>query len=128
MTMKSLILMAAMLAGQAVGVTPSTTGTWAVVGDVMGVPVILTCALVEADHKLSGTCTDDQKRSHALAGVTKDSNVSFAFDTDYEGTPITISMTGVMDDTGGKMSGSIAVAPMAVDGTFSATRQLAAAL
>ena len=125
--MKSLILMAAMLAGQAVPV-PSTTGTWAVVGDVMGVPVILSCALVEADHKLSGTCTDDQKRPHALAGVTKDSNVSFAFDTDYEGTPITISMTGVMDGAGAKMSGSIAVAPMGVDGTFSATRQVVAAL
>jgi len=108
------------------GQVVSSTGTWAVVGDVQGVPVILTCSLVEADMKLTGTCTDEMKRPHGLAGTKKDNTVSWSFATDYEGSPITVTMVGVLDEAGVKMAGVIGVDPMGVDGTFSATRQAAA--
>jgi len=104
------------------GMTGST-GTWKVVGDVQGVPVILTCSLVEADSKVTGTCVDDQRKSHAVTGEVKDQTVSWAFSSEYEGTPITVNLAGTIDATGAKMAGTIAVDPMQVDGSFSATLQ-----
>ncbi len=98
-----------------------STGTWKVVGDVQGVPVLLSCSLVEADLKLTGTCVDDQQKSHPLAGGVKDQTVTWAFNTEYEGTPITVTLVGVLDPAGAKMAGTIGVDPMGVDGSFVAT-------
>ncbi len=112
-----------LMAAVAVAGMAGSTGTWKVVGDVQGVPVILTCSLVEADSKLTGTCVDDQSKSHPITGEVKDQTVSWAFGSEYEGTPITVNLAGTIDATGSKMAGTIAVDPMQVDGSFSATLQ-----
>jgi hypothetical protein len=112
------MLAAAPLAGMT-----GSTGTWKVIGDVQGVPVILTCSLVQADSKVTGACVDDQSKSHPLTGEVKDQTVSWAFATEYEGSPITVNLSGTIDATGAKMAGTIAVDPMQVDGTFNATLQ-----
>lgn len=97
-------------------------GTWKIVGDVQGVPVNLTCTLVQSETKVDGSCVDDQSKSHPLvAGELKDQTVSWSFNSEYEGTPITVSLAGTLDATGAKMAGTIAVDPMQVDGQFSAT-------
>jgi len=98
-------------------------GTWKVVGDVQGVPVNLSCTLVEADSKVTGACVDDQSKSQPVTGEVKDKTVSWAFSSDYEGTPITVNLAGTIDTSGSKMAGTIAVDPMQVDGQFSATLQ-----
>jgi hypothetical protein len=116
-----------LLAAGPVAASASSTGTWKVVGDVQGVPVILSCSLVEADLKLTGACVDDQKKSHLLAGDVKDQTVTWAFNTEYEGTPITVTLVGVLDPAGAKMAGTIGVDPMGVDGSFVATLVPAAA-
>ncbi len=100
-------------------------GTWKVVGDVQGVPVNLSCTLAETEGKLSGACIDDQSKSHPVTGEIKDKVVFWAFNSEYEGSPITVNMAGTLDTTGAKMSGTIAVDPMQADGQFSATLQTA---
>ncbi len=110
-----------LLAAGTASVSARSTGTWKVVGDVQGVPVLLSCSLVEADLKLTGACVDDQQKSHLLAGDVKDQTVTWAFNTEYEGTPITVTLVGVLDPAGAKMAGTIGVDPMGVDGSFTAT-------
>jgi len=129
MTKRLMLLVAALFCMNVHAATvaaPSSTGTWNVTGDVQGVPVILSCALVEADHKLTGSCVDAENKTHAVTGDVKEMTLTWAFDTEYEGTPITVSLAGTMDATGAKMAGTMFVTPMSVDGTFSAIKQVAA--
>ena len=103
-------------------------GTWKISGDVQGVSVEMSCALtVGADKTITGTCTDNAGSGttpHPVAGTVKDQTMSWSFNSDYQGTPITIGMSGVVDATGAKMAGTIAVDPMGVDGTFTAVLQV----
>ncbi|QMV17493.1 hypothetical protein GOB94_01285 [Granulicella sp. 5B5] len=99
-----------------------TMGTWAVTGNVQGVPVTLSCALATAaDLTVSGSCVDDQTKSHPVKGTVKEQTLTWSFDSEYEGSPITVTLTGVVDETGAKMAGTIYVDPMNADGDFSAT-------
>ncbi len=110
-----------MVAAAVPGAVPAT-GTWAVTGNVQGVPVTLSCALTTAaDMTVSGSCLDDQTKSHPVTGKVKDQTLTWSFNSEYEGTPITVTLTGVVDETGAKMAGTIAVDPMNADGDFSAT-------
>jgi hypothetical protein len=107
--------------GTAKAAAPISTGTWKISGNVQGVAVIVTCTMVEADLKVTGTCVDDQNKSHPMTGLVKDQMVSWNYASEYEGTPIVITWTGTVDSTGMKMSGTIAVDPFGVDGDFTAT-------
>ena len=67
---------------------PPATGTWKIIGDVQGTAVLMTCALVEDDHKLTGTCAgDDDKKDHPVTGTIKDMALAWQFDTQYGGQP-----------------------------------------
>jgi hypothetical protein len=101
----------------------SSTGSWKIDGNVQGVPVIMTCAIVETDKVLSGACTGDDGTTHTIKGKVQEKVVTWAFDSSYQGQPITVTMSGTVDATGMKMSGSIAVDPLQADGGFTATKQ-----
>jgi len=109
----------------AASMVPASTGTWKIDGDVQGTPVVMTCVLTEVEQKIAGTCTgaagDMQPRK--LVGEVKEQTVSWHFDTVYDGNPITVSLAGKLAEDGTKMSGTIYVDPMQVDGTFSAVKQ-----
>jgi len=110
----------------AVAAGPSATaGTWKVSGDVQGVAVVMTCVLTEADHKLTGTCTGagDDPTARPVVGQVTEKGPAWSFDSQYQGTPITLTMTGELASGGAKMSGSIAVAPFDAFGTFAAVKQ-----
>lgn len=49
----------------------------------------MTCVVAQADGKLTGTCTGDDKVAPVLTGEVKEQSVTFKFDKTYEGTPIT---------------------------------------
>jgi hypothetical protein len=107
----------------------SPLGSWKVDGDVQGTPVKMTCVLAEAEQKVTGTCTDPARgAARPLAGEITAKGVVWSFDTDYQGTPITVWLTGTVSDDGEKMSGSISVDPMNANGTFTATKGGAGAL
>jgi hypothetical protein len=117
-----LTLMVAM-GGSAHAAAPATfTGSWKIAGVVQGIPVNVTCAMVQgADLKVTGACVDDQSKSHPMTGIVKDQQISWNYASEYEGTPIVITWTGTMDAAGASMKGSIAVDPFGVDGDFTAT-------
>jgi hypothetical protein len=98
-----------------------TTGTWTVTGNVQGTPVNLSCALTTAaDMTVSGSCVGDDTKTHVVTGKVKDQTLTWSFNSEYDGSPITVTLTGVVDDTGAKMAGTISVDPMNADGDFSA--------
>jgi hypothetical protein len=101
----------------------SSTGTWKVSADVQGTPVNLTCTLAEASAKLTGACTGDDGAQRALTGEVTAKGLSWKFDSAYEGSPITVFLSGSLTPDSAKMNGTMSVSPMGVDGTFSATRQ-----
>jgi hypothetical protein len=108
----------------AASMVPTSTGTWKINGDVQGTPVIMTCILTETDHKLTGNCTGaaGDMKPRMLTGEVKEETVSWHFDTEYEGNPITVSMAGKLVEDGAKMTGTMYVDPMQVDGTFAAVK------
>lgn len=130
----SAMLMGGMAFGQAPMQPPAppqaapTMGTWKVTGNVQGVGVVLLCKLAaDADMKVTGTCSGDEGGDHAVKGSVKGATLTWQFDSTYEGSAITVSLTGTSDATGAKMTGTIYVDPMGADGDFSAVLQPAQA-
>lgn len=124
MVMAAVILTSATLPAESPMVTAAvpTMATWVVTGNVQGVPVSLSCSLTTAsDMTVSGSCVDDQSKSHPVKGSLKEQTLTWSFDSEYQGSPITVTLTGVVDETGAKMAGTIYVDPMSADGDFSAT-------
>lgn len=111
----------------AAATTPRTaTGTWKIEADFGGTHISMSCALTEADRKLSGTCTgggDDDTVPRPIAGDITDKEVDWKFDARYQGDVVHVAMRGVLDAAGAKMYGSMDVTPIEADGTFLATRQ-----
>ena len=70
-----------------------------------------------------GTGAGDGTAARKLTGEVTEKGLTWKFDSEYQGTPITISMTGAKSEDGTKMTGTMAVDPMGVDGTFSAVKQ-----
>lgn len=102
---------------------PSASGTWALAYDVAGLSINMTCVVTQADNKLTGTCTGDDKVAHALTGEVKGQSVTFKFDKTYDGSPITDTFTAPDGMAAGKMKGTMSVSPLDVSGTFTATKQ-----
>jgi hypothetical protein len=99
---------------------PDLNATWSLTGSVEGVTFMETCALVQADTKLSGTCKDDIA-THDVTGTVAEKSVTFSHASQYEGQALTLSFAGHLDDTGA-LSGTVDVQPMGYSGTFSATK------
>ena len=99
--------------------------TWKVDGNVQGTQVTMTCLLSEAEHKLTGTCTGagEDMTPRPLSGEVTAKGLTWRFDSQYEGNPITVSMSATKNEDGTKMSGTMAVSPMGVDGTFVAVKR-----
>jgi hypothetical protein len=101
-----------------------TMGTWKVTGNVQGVSVVLLCKLAaDAEMKVTGTCSGDEGGDHVVKGTVKDQTLIWQFDSTYEGSAITVSLSGTSDATGAKMTGTISVEPLSADGEFTAALQ-----
>jgi hypothetical protein len=107
------------------GIYVSPAGTWKIDGSVQGNPVTMSCAIAEAERKLSGTCSGagEARGPQALTGEVTEKGVTWRFDSAYSGNPITFSMSGTIAADGAKMSGSMTVAPWNASGTFVAVKQ-----
>jgi hypothetical protein len=111
-------------AAQTAQTAPSVAGAWALAYDVAGLSIKMTCVVTQADGKLAGACTGDDKVAHDLTGTVNGQAVTFKFDKTYSGTPITDTFVAPQGmDATGTMKGTMSVAPLDVSGTFTATKQ-----
>jgi hypothetical protein len=118
----SLALLAALHSSPA---ADSLAGTWKLSGDVMGNPVNTTCTITQTGATLGGSCTSDAGEKLALTGEIKDGKFTFKYDSDYQGTALTIVHAGTVASPT-QLKGTIDVQPMGVSGTFTATPVTAA--
>jgi len=120
--MRSLILLA-LLASAAVtsmaADNASLTGKWKIHQSVMGNESDSDCTFTQKDNDLTGSCTADQG-SGKVTGKIDGAKVSWSYDTEYNGSPLTVKFTGTLDSTG-KIAGAVSVEQFGVDGDFTAT-------
>jgi hypothetical protein len=79
----------------------------------------MTCNFTQADAKLTGSCKSSDKEI-PITGSVDGSKVTWKYDTDHDGTPLTLTYTATINDSE-KFSGSVDVAPYSITGDFTAT-------
>jgi hypothetical protein len=118
--MKKLLASSALLfASSALAVgTPGLTGQWSVHNSIAGNESDQECKFVETDNKLTGSCKSADKEVQ-ITGSLDGKKVTWKYESEYNGSPLTLVYTATLDDTG-KISGSVEVQPFGVTGEFTA--------
>ena len=117
---KLLAASALMLASSAFAATvPSLTGQWTLHNSIAGNESDQKCKLVQTENKITGTCTSEDKQVQ-ITGSVDGTKVTWQYESDYNGNPLTLVYTATLDDSG-KVTGSVEVQPFGVTGDFTAT-------
>jgi len=99
--------------------TDSIAGTWQITGDVVGNPVNTTCVIKQSGTALNGNCSSEARGPSVLTGEVKGGKVTFQYDIEYEGQPLTVIYSAMLT-AAKELKGTIDVKPMGATGTFTA--------
>lgn len=99
---------------------PNLTGSWTLHNNIAGNESDQSCKFVLADNKLTGSCKSQEDKDLAVTGTIDGNKLTFKYESDYNGTPLTLSYTATLDDSG-KVAGTVEVQPFGVSGDFTAT-------
>jgi hypothetical protein len=94
------------------------TGKWKLHQSIAGNENDSDCTLTQKDSDLTGSCTTDQG-AVKLTGKVDGKKVSWSYNSDYNGTALTVKFSGTLDS--GKITGDVDVDPFGVTGEFTAT-------
>ena len=122
--MKILLLSAILVCGTAVSFaadSPSVTGKWKIHSSIAGNDSDSECTLTQTGNDISGTCKTAEGKDAKATGKVDGSKVTWQFDSEYNGTPLTIKYTATLDPAAAKIAGTVAVDPFGVEGDFTAT-------
>jgi hypothetical protein len=98
--------------------TPNLTGQWTVHNSIAGNESDQDCKFVQTDNKLTGSCKDTEKEVQVTGSIDKN-KVTWTYQSEYNGTPLTLTYTGTLDDSS-KIAGNVEVSPFGVTGDFTA--------
>ena len=98
---------------------PTLTGQWTVHNSIAGNESDQECKFVQTETKLTGTCKGTEK-DVLITGSIDGNKVTWKYDSEFNGSPLTLTYTGALDDSG-KIAGSVDVDPYGVTGDFTAT-------
>jgi hypothetical protein len=96
----------------------SLTGKWTIHSSISGNESDMTCTFTRTDAKLTGSCKGD--KDTPITGSVDGSKVTWKFDTEHDGTPLTLTYTGTLSDSE-KFAGNVDVQPYGITGDFTAT-------
>ena len=99
--------------------TTNLAGQWKVHNSIAGNESDQDCKFEQTENTLSGSCKSEDKEVQ-ITGRIDGKNVTWKFDTEYNGTAITLTYTATLDDAS-KIAGSVEVEPYGVTGEFTAT-------
>jgi len=99
--------------------TPALTGKWKVHNSIVGNESDQNCAFAQEGNSLSGTCSLEQGTARVTGKVT-DTKITWQYNTEYNGSPLTLVYTGTMDKDS-KITGTVEVQTMSINGDFTAT-------
>ena len=118
-------LLSVLLASASITVFPadkaSLTGTWKTHSSIAGNESDGECTLTQTDNDLAGTCKTAEGKDAKATGKVDGDKITWSFDSDYNGTPLTIKYEGKLDPASAKIAGTVTVDPFAVGGDFTAT-------
>lgn len=103
---------------------PSITGQWSIHNNIAGNESDQDCKFVQTDDKLTGSCKTEEKEVQ-ITGSLDGNKVTWKYDSEYNGSPLTLTYTATLDDSG-KIAGKVDVDPFGVTGDFTATPSQAA--
>src|SRR5436305_8416196 len=119
--MKTLSLVSLLLVASAVLAADGyVVGTWKMHTNIAGNENDQECTFTQKDAALGGTCKTE-KGDLNLKGTVDGKKVSWQYEVEYNGSPLTLVFTGTVDPVT-KMSGTIEVQPMGVPGDFTALK------
>jgi hypothetical protein len=95
----------------------SLSGKWTIHLNVQGNESKAECAFIQKDNELSGSCATENG-DKPLAGKVDGQKITWSYDSEYEGTPLTVKFSGTIDSAATKLVGSVSVEPFGVDGDF----------
>jgi hypothetical protein len=97
----------------------SLNGKWEVHSNVAGNESDVECTFTQKDNELGGSCATDHG-DRPLTGKVDGTKITWSYDSEYEGTPLTVKYSGTIDSAATKFSGSVSVEQFGVDGDFTA--------
>jgi hypothetical protein len=97
----------------------SLSGKWEVHSNVAGNESDVECTFIQKDNDLGGSCATDNG-DKPLTGKVDGAKITWSYDSEYEGTPLTVKYSGTIDSAAAKLSGSVSVEQFGVDGDFTA--------
>jgi len=118
----SALLLAGALTSLAADNTP-LTGKWKIHSSVAGNDSDSECTLTQTGSDISGTCKTAEGKDSKATGKVDGAKVTWSFESDYNGTPLTIKYAATLDETVGKITGTVSVDPFGVEGDFTATAE-----
>jgi hypothetical protein len=95
-------------------------GKWTVSTTVMGNGGTSDCTFVQTGTDLSGSCVGETGE-HKLTGKVDGNKVSWQYEIDYNGSPLTLGYSATVTDAD-QITGAVSVQPYNVDGEFTAKR------
>ncbi len=98
---------------------PSLNGEWSVHNSIAGTESDQQCKFVQTESKITGSCKS-QDKDVEITGSLDGNKLTWKYDTDYNGSTLTLVYTATLDDSG-KITGSVEVQPFSVTGDFTAT-------
>jgi hypothetical protein len=98
----------------------SVGGKWKVKGSIAGNEVNSECTFVQTSNDLTGTCIKADGPSN-ITGKVDGQKVTWSYDIDYNGSPLTMKYEGTFDS--GKIAGSVTVVQFGAGGDFTATAE-----
>ena len=117
--MKIIVAAAILLAAtSSFAASPNLTGKFAVHNSIAGNESDMTCSFVRTDGTLTGSCKGEKEIP--ITGSVDGNKVTWKYDTDHDGTPLTLTYTATLGDSD-TFSGSVDVAPYGITGDFTAT-------
>lgn len=97
---------------------PNIAGQWKIHNSIAGHETDQDCTFVQIVNKLSGSCKSEHNEVQ-INGSIDGKNVTWKYESQYNGSPLTLIYTATVDDTS-KIAGSVEVQPYGVTGAFTA--------
>ncbi len=99
---------------------PKINGNWNVHNNVAGNESDSVCTFTQKDSDLTGTCKNENGEGQAV-GKVDGTKVSWSYESEYNGSPLTLKYSGTLDEAANKITGTLSVVQFGVDGEFTAT-------
>src|SRR5260370_27817882 len=117
--MKRLLAISAFLFASSAFAAPNLTGKWTIHNSIAGNENDQECKFVVTDNKITGSCKS-QDKDLPVTGTVDGNKITWQYQSDYNGTPLTLIYTATLDDSN-KIAGNVEVKPFDVTGEFTAT-------